>query len=88
MGPPGLVTVPTVLCEALGGVVGLGAEPDCGLALPELLEAAFAELFDFAGGESLIDPATGRPEPCGDDPEAGGSTIAEDCDSAAPPGVT
>ncbi|MFL6114606.1 MAG: hypothetical protein ACJ786_25115 [Catenulispora sp.] len=34
----------------------------------------------------MIAPATGRPAP-GDDPEAGGSAIAEDCDSGAPPGV-
>ncbi|OLE28087.1 MAG: hypothetical protein AUG49_03440 [Catenulispora sp. 13_1_20CM_3_70_7] len=87
VGPPGLPAVP-VLCGVLGGVVGFGAEPT-GDLVP--LDPGFGEVFDvlFDGGgyESLIAPATGRPAP-GDDPEAGGSAIAEDCDSAAPPGAT
>jgi hypothetical protein len=80
--------LPVVLCGVVGGAaVGLGAEVGCGL-LP--VGAGFVEDFGVDEGcESLIEPAC-RPEPCDEDPEAGGTPGAsaeEDCDSGDPLGA-
>lgn len=74
-----------LLCGVVGGAaVGLGAEVGCGLV--PVVVGFVAVLDPDVAGASLIDPAC-RPDPCDDDPEAGGTpgtSVEEPFDNGDP----